>query len=522
MIVLPPVLMRKLVGWRGDLVALAAGAITPLAFAPVAAWPLAIVSLFLLFLTWLDAAPKRAAWRGGLWGVGCFGLGINWIFISVHTYGYVPYVLALLITAALVLFMSLYPALVGYLLGRFFPVKHERLYSRFKILLVLPALWVLVEWFRGWFMTGFPWLVMGYSQLDSPLAGLAPIMGVYGVSWLLALSAGLIVALVLERKRWWTYAIALPVLWGTSWAVNQINWTQASAPPLAVTLLQGNIPQDLKWHPSVRQPTIDLYTEMTRASWGSDLIIWPESALPAFRYEVKALVEDLNIEAQEHNTDLLIGVLDMDKTYGRYYNSMMSLGQSQGVYYKQHLVPFTEYLPLKELLGNLVRFMQVPMSDFSSGGDEQPLLEVAGQKVGISICFEDAFGEEVIRTVPEASLLVNVSNDAWFADSWAPAQHLQIARMRSLETGRYLMRATNTGMTAVIDHKGQIIAQAPQFEVFALKATVVPHQGTTPYVLFGNWLIVFILLAGVSYSGWRFCYAKKSRPTAHDYLNDEE
>jgi len=514
--------MRKLDGWRGDLVALLAGAFAPLAFAPVGAGPLAVASLFLLFVTWLNVSPKRAAWRGGLWGVGCFGLGINWIFISVHTYGYVPYVLAVMITAALVLVMALYPALVGYLLGRFFPVRHERLYSRFKLLLVLPALWVLVEWFRAWFLTGFPWLVMGYSQLDSPLAGVAPITGVFGVSWLLALSAALLIALVLEHKQRWLYASALPLLWGASWSLNQINWTQASAPPLEVTLLQGNIPQDLKWHPSVRKPTIDLYTEMTRANWGSDLIIWPESALPAFRYEVKEFVDDLHLEAQENGSDLLIGVLDMDKAYGRYYNSMVSLGETQGVYHKQHLVPFTEYLPLKDLLGGFVRFMQVPMSDFSSGKHDQPLLEVAGQKVGISICFEDAFGEEVIRTVPEASLLVNVSNDAWFADSWAPRQHLQIARMRALETGRYMMRATNTGMTAVIDHQGQVTAEAPQFEVFALTATVIPRQGATPYTLVGNWLIVLLLSAGVVYSWRRFCFQKKSRPTAHDYLNDED
>lgn len=498
--------------WRGDLLALAAGALTPLAFSPLGWWALALVTTALLLTLWLFSTPRRAGWRGFLYGLGLFSVGISWVFISIHYHGHVGLGLSLLLTLALILVMALFPMALGWLLVRFLPQGFETRATRYKLLLAFPAGWLLMEWVRGWFMTGFPWLSLGYSQTESPLAGLAPLLGVFGVSWAVVFSAALLVGLLFDKVGRVFYLAMLVSLWLMAWVAHTVEWTEPSGAPMEVVLLQGNIPQDLKWHPDVRRPTIDLYTGLTREHWGADLIVWPETALPAFYYEAESFLRDLETEAREEGTDLLIGMLSFDQQRRRYYNTMMSLGSQRGTYHKNHLVPFTEYLPLKSLLGGLVSFMQVPMSDFSKGGPNQRPLQVAGQYAGISICFEDAFGEEIINALPEATLLVNVSNDAWFDDSWAPPQHLQMARMRALETGRPLLRATNTGITAIVDEKGRVIERAPQFEVASIRGTIQPRSGMTLYALTANWLVVLASFLLIGVSCWRLRRRDVSAP----------
>lgn len=489
--------------WRGDLVAVLAGTATPLAFSPVGWWPVAILACATILALWLFSSSSRSAWRGFLFGLGLFSVGISWVFISIHYHGFVGLGLSLFLTLALILVMALFPMLLGYLLGRFFSQGFESRATRYKLLLVFPAAWLLMEWLRGWFMTGFPWLSLGYSQTDSLLAGLAPLVGVYGIAWAIVFSAALLVGLLFDKPGRIFYLSMLLLLWLFAMAAGVIDWTKPNGAPIKVVLLQGNIPQDLKWHPDVKRPTIELYTELSREHWDADLIVWPETALPAFYHEAETFLRDFEIEAREHDTDLLIGMLSLDKDRRQYYNTMMSIGSERGEYHKNHLVPFTEYLPLKSLLGGMISFMQVPMSDFSKGGAEQKPLKVANQYAGISICFEDAFGEEVINALPEATLLVNVSNDAWFDDSWAPPQHLQMARMRALETGRPLLRATNTGMTAIIDEKGVILKAAPQFEVATISDIIQPRSGMTLYAITGNWLVVLFALFLIAFSVWR-------------------
>ncbi len=489
--------------WRGDLVAVFAGAAAPLAFSPVDWWPVTIFSCAAILALWLFSSARRGAWRGFLFGLGLFSVGISWVFISIHYHGFVGMGLSLLLTLALILIMAFFPTLLGYLLGRYFSQGFEVRATRYKLLLVFPSAWLLMEWLRGWFMTGFPWLSIGYSQTDSLLAGLAPLVGVYGISWAVVFSAALLVGLLFDKAGRIFYVSMLLLLWLFAMVAGVIDWTKPNGAPIKVALLQGNIPQDLKWHPDVKRPTIELYTALTRDHWDADLIIWPETALPAFYHEAETFLRDFEIEAREHNTDLLIGMLTLDKDGRQYYNTMMSIGSERGEYHKNHLVPFTEYLPLKSVLGGVIAFMQVPMSDFSKGGAHQKPLKVANQYAGISICFEDAFGEELINALPEATFLVNVSNDAWFDDSWAPPQHLQIARMRALETGRPLLRATNTGMTAIIDEKGVILKTAPQFEVATITGIIQPRTGMTLYAMTGNWLGVLLAISLIAYSGWR-------------------
>jgi apolipoprotein N-acyltransferase len=493
-------------GWRADLVALLAGAVTPLAFAPLGWWPLAMVGPALLFTLWLFSDLRNSTRRGAMFGVGFFGVGISWVFISIHYHGYVGLPLSLFLTALLVAVMALFPALLGYLIARFFPSHFEKRYTRIKLLLVMPAAWALLEWVRGWFLTGFPWLALGYSQTDSLLAGWASWVGVFGLSWIVALNAALLAALLLDRAGRFYYVLGLLAIWLLAYPMQKSYWSFPHGAPIKAALLQGNVSQDTKWSPDSRLPTIELYTELTRQNWGADLIIWPETALPAFYDEVEGFLDDLEQEARQHGSDLLIGMLSYGENGYSYYNSMVSLGpDSEGgraMYHKNHLVPFTEYLPMRWLLGGVVNFMQVPMSDFSRGGDEQRPLAVAGQHAGISICYEDAFGEEMIRALPEATFLVNVSNDAWFDGSWAAPQHMQMARMRALEAERPMLRGTNTGISAIIDAKGRVQARAPQFEIAVTTAAIQPRSGMTLYAITGNWLIVTLMavLLGVA---WR-------------------
>ncbi len=494
--------MKRLAsGIGGDMLSLGAGAALPLAFAPHDFFFVALLSLSTLFFCWLGVSSKRAMWRGWLFGLGMFGVGVTWVHISIHEFGGVPLLLSFFLTGLFVAFLSLFPAALGYLLIRFFPGLSLRSLA-LKLLWLMPAGWTLTEWVRGWFLTGFPWLNLGYSQIVSPLGGYAPVLGVYGVSWLVALTAGTMLLLVVSTKDRWRgyYAAGAASVWIAGYLLSQVSWTHSQGESVKVSLIQGNIPQELKWLRELRQPTIDLYTERSRNHWESDLIIWPETALPNFYHREVEFLDALGVEARANGTDLLVGVLYTDPETQQYYNSMVSVGEREAFYHKQHLVPFTEYLPLKPLFGGIVDFMNVPMSDFSAGAADQQLIRVADHKVGISICFEDAFGEEIIRVIPEASFLVNVSNDAWFAGSSAPYQHLQMAQMRALETGRPLVRATNTGVSAVIQHDGRLQSVAPQYEVDVLTDTIQPMGGVTPYARLGNWPVVsgalFILLIG--------------------------
>lgn len=470
----------------GDLLALTVGGIATLAFAPFGFFPLAVLTLAVLFFLWRHSSPRRALWRGWLFGVGFMGTGASWIHISIDKFGGVGLPLAVAITVLFVVVLAIFPALAGWAANRFFPHGGWR-----KLVLVYPTSWLLLEWLRGWFLGGFPWLQMGYSQIESPLSGLAPLLGVLGISWVVALSAGLLAYGACTPRRWLYAVTAIALLWGASWLGGRFDWTQPAGEPMQVSLVQGNVAQEIKWLSGQRQPTLELYLSLTQAHWDSDLIIWPETAIPAFYHQVKnGFLKRLGQEARTQETDLLIGIAVWDARSSAYYNSMVTVGAHQDIYHKRHLVPFGEYLPLKRLLAGILNFLQIPMSDFSPGEAEQAPLQAAGYKIGISICYEDAFGAEVITALPAAHLLVNASNDAWFGDSLAPHQHLEIARMRALETGRYLLRATNTGISAIIGPAGDIVARAPQFKTHVLTATVVPMTGTTPYVRTGNLAVV--------------------------------
>jgi apolipoprotein N-acyltransferase len=472
------------------LLMLIAGAAAVTAFAPFGWFPIAILSLAILFNQWLLDTPKLAFRHGFLFGAGFFGAGISWVFISIKVYGHVATPLATLITLGLIAFLSLYPALLGYFLLRYFGTL-----AFASLLVALPAGWVISEWLRGWVFSGFPWLTLGTSQIDGPLGAYAPVLGVFGSSLAVALSAALLVAVI---RGWHRVpgAVLLLLLWGGGQLLNNTQWTEPRGDALQVVLVQGNISQDDKWAPENLLSTITSYSELTFAETNVDLVVWPETAIPAFYDQVEdSFIGYLETELGKNGTSLLTGIPVLERENWEYFNAIISLGGEQAFYYKQHLVPYGEYLPLRWLIGNTLDALAVPNADFSSGGDSQTLLQAAGYPVSSSICYEVVFGEQIIKDLPEAAMLVNISNDAWFGDSLAPHQHLETARLRAKETGRPMLRATNTGITAIIDHRGDIIEQSSQFEIAVVRSAVVPMQGATPYVIMGNTPVVVFSFA---------------------------
>jgi apolipoprotein N-acyltransferase len=489
-------------GWKGNGLALLAGALMPLAFAPFFLYPLALVSLLLLFLAWGDTTAKQVALRGWLFGLGMFGVGVSWIFVAIHVFGQSGMILAGLLTFLFVAFLAFYLAVLGFVLKKLSP----GVWSVSDCLLLLPAGWLGFELFKGWFLSGFPWLEVGVSQIEGPLAGYVPLIGVSGASLLLAMTAGALLVVIKQRRWLWLFPVL--TVWTAGPFLNKIDWTDPVGEPIDTAIIQGNVPQQIKWQPEQLVNTLVLYQTMTQQHWGADLVVWPENALPAFYHQLQDFyLKPLGEEARQHQTDILLGLPVSDDDNIRYYNSMMSLGSDEAFYHKRHLVPFGDYVPFEWLRG-VIAFFDLPMSAFVPGPQQQPLLEAAGQKVGVSICYEDVFSSEVLQTVPEATLLVNATNNAWYGDSFAPHQHLQISRSRALETGRPLVRATTNGISAFVNFKGEIQAQTPQFEKAALTQAVQPRQGETPYVTLQRWPIWLLSLLMLCL--WAYYRHKKS------------
>jgi apolipoprotein N-acyltransferase len=484
--------------------ALAAGLLCVLAFAPFELPVLALLCLTLLFSLWAGTErPRRAAWLGFLFGLGLFGGGVSWVYVSLHTFGGMPAAMAVLATLAFCAYLALFPALAGSLQARL-PRSAAVPWSR--LLLAMPALWLLGEWLRGWLLTGFPWLGLGYAQSDSALLGYAPLLGMYGCSLLLALAAGLLAAMLhaarlqateTPSKNYYKLLIIkgffLACLYGGGAMLQQHEWTTALGEPLPVALVQGNVAQEMKFDPQRYAATLATYQQLIEdslapaspANLPARLIVLPETALPRLLDAIDpAYLEALRQRLYAANADALIGVPLRDRA-GQFYNASFSLGRSPTQFYaKSHLVPLGEFVPPE--FAWILQVMSIPLSDFSPPPHALQPLPIAGQQVAVNICYEDAFGEEIIRQLPQATLLVNQSNVAWFGRSLAPAQHLQIARLRAAEAGRPMLRATNTGVTALIDHRGQVSAQLPGYQQAVLRGEVQGRSGSTPYVRWGN------------------------------------
>ncbi len=486
---------------RWVLLNILAGMLLTLAFAPVNLFYLALFCLAVLFCSWARCSPWQAAVRGFCFGLGMYGLGVSWVFVSIYFYGNANFWAASLLSGLFSAFWALFPALTGYLC-----VKLAQLTRPNLLMAIIPPVWIIMEYARGvWLLNGFPWLQIAYSQLDSPFAGFMPLFGVYGTGFLLALAAGLFAYLVMFRHCILLLGGCLLGILMLGCGLRQIAWTEKINQPIKATLIQGNISQDEKWQADRLLKTLLVYQQMTYQHWDSKLIIWPETSIPAYLSQVDDyFLKPLEQEAQRHHTDLIVSLLDKNPQTGGVYNAALKLGSKRMLYRKNHLLPFGEYMPLQPLSGWVLTQIGIRLDDFASGGAMQPLVEAAGYPAGISICYEDGFGSETIRQLNNAAYLVNLTNDAWFGRSLEPHQHLQMARMRALESGRYLLRATNTGVTAIIAPNGKLTAHAPLFETTALTGTFFPMHGLTPYARLGDARIMLViglfLLSVLSYA----------------------
>lgn len=474
--------------------AILAGAGLTLAFAPFHLFLLAVISPAILLFLWSREKPARAFLTGFLYGIGHFATGIYWVYISVHIHGNTNVFLALLITALFVALLALFPALTGYLLNRTFPVNNAK-----KLLFGFPFLWVLFEWIRSWLFTGFPWLLLGNSQIYSPLKGYGPIVSVYGISLLVLVCSGLLVNFYLQRAKWRAAFLNIIVLFGigfTGSALSFVSWTYSSGTPMQVALVQGNIEQSVKWEPGHVQFSLDRYTELTEPYWNTELIVWPESAVPVPFHVASEFLNAVTDITKKTNATLITGI-PIKASQSGYYNAMITLGAGTGTYYKYRLVPFGEFIPFKNSLGKLLDLLEVPMSDFIQGPVTPQPINVNGKKIAAFICYEIAYPEQVRLFDQSVDLILTISNDGWFGRSIAQAQHLEIAQMRALEMGRPILFAGNDGITAIIDHKGQIQSQVPPFEAAVLIDKIQPMQGQTPWQRMGMGILLaifFILL----------------------------
>ncbi len=485
----------------GGLFALVAGLMLPMAFAPFELYFFAPLSLAVLFFLWRFVPPGVAALRGGIFGVGVFSSGLYWLFNTFHEFASVSAPIAFIALLLFIIYLALFPALCGYLVNRFSSDSDIP-----RLLLIYPALWTLLEWARGEWPVDFPWLQVGYAAINTPIASLAPIGGVFLVSWVTALLAGIICYGITANQGRFAMSIVFVCItyFGLGWFERE--WVKQADEPLQITIIQGNVLQETKWDPEYRKQIIERYKSLTQINeedQKTDVVIWPETAIPAYRAPLEdTFLKDIEDLMRSINADLLTGISDYNLVSHASYNSAMVVSDAPAIYHKRRLVPFGEYIPLRPFLGPILALFGYQKADFQRG-TTAPVLSLANTLAGVSICYEILFGEGIRDSLPASTWLVNITNDAWFGDTIAPYQHFQMARMRAKESGRMLVRAANTGISGVVDSDGRVLQRSNLNEQAVINSKVYPMRGATPWVKYGDKpTLVLLLIVLLCSTGW--------------------
>ncbi|MDA9908935.1 apolipoprotein N-acyltransferase [Gammaproteobacteria bacterium] len=477
-------------------IALLGGAAGPLAFSPNNMWLLGFVSVMGLYIALKYATPRQGAITGWFFGLGFFGLGASWVFVSINVYGNASEFLAGLLTLFFVAGLALLFALQGWLSQRFFNCSFY--------IFSFAALWVLGEWTRSWFLTGFPWLYLGYPHTQSSFAGIAPLFGVFGISLIVALSGAGFGEMVLiwnrhtERKAFNVARSLIPTalffLWIFANLSGKISWVDpVEDAVIKVGLVQANIEQGQKFDNAFIQQNLDHYDALSTSLWQADVIVWPETAIPLVAGRAGPTLDYFSAKASRNEATLITGIFG--ESDAGLHNSITSIGNGEGIYHKQKLVPFGEYVPMRAVLSTLLQIFNLPMSSLEKGPSDQGLLTAGQYSVSPYICYEVVYPDFVRQRAKDADFLVTISNDTWFGASWGPLQHLEMAAMRALENGRYMVRATNNGVSAIINEKGEILARTEQFQAEVLLGEVQVFSGRTPFSYWGSWPILLLCAA---------------------------
>ncbi len=478
---------------------------------------MAIASISIFTLSLFQTNGRQAFWRALWLGIGMFGTGISWVFVSIHVFGKAPVVFAGLLTAIFVIFIATVFALPFFVLGKWGSKKSAYL------ILTVASLWCIGEWIRTWLFTGFPWLFLGYAHIDTWLAGWAPLTGVIGISFITALTGGLIAYSWIEKNKIFRPILSFTLiilLWGIGFISSKVEWTQDYQQPVNVGIAQGNIPQEKKWDDDFVQPTLDRYFSLSESLWKNDWVIWPEAAIPLImnygpHYEqLTPALEKIEKLSLQSNTAFITGILYLSPADAKFYNSLVGFGVASGIYHKQRLAPFGDYVPLSGWLGPLLELFNLPHSILQLGPKDQRGLQVGGAMLSPAICYEIAYPDLVANGAKKGNALITVSNDAWFGSSLGPLQHMQIAQMRALETGRYLIRSTNNGVSAIVNEKGKILVRSKQFVQESIESQIILKQGQTLFMKTGSEPIVFFCFLLIAVSIIKCRSRKHKRPNS--------
>jgi apolipoprotein N-acyltransferase len=483
----------QLPNWIQLAIALLAGCLVPISFAPFNIWPLGIIALSILALLINEQSLKKVLWRSWCFGVGMYGVGVSWVYVSISGFGGAPIPLAAFLVIVFVFFMAAVFSLPFYIFGRWFS-RHP-----LSLIIAFPAAWLLGEWLRTWLLTGFPWLLIGYGDLTNWISGWAPVIGVMGLSLISALTAGLIAQIIYQPQkspRIILSTCAVVVIWGAGFALQKIEWTQLSTTPISIAIVQPNINQEDKWQTDFRNATTDLLRTKTEPLWGHKIIIWPEAAITQLYSDAIPFLNEINSKASDSESGLITGIIFDDQEKDAYYNSVVTFGKAIGIHHKRRLVPFGEYVPI-EALRNLIEFFNLPTSIISLGPEDQHGLKVDDLMIAPSVCYEVAFPDLIAKNAVDSQLLISISNLGWFGDSLGRHQFMQMAQMRALETQHYYAYSTNNGPSAIFNRKGEVTAQTDAFVQTALSSEIYAADGSTPFMRFGSLPTVLLSMIGL-------------------------